>query len=122
LNAIGVNIGGTKVAARVVTLEGEVLNEVRYPTAASPERLLSSIARAITEVKDEFEVGGVCLAVPSFVLTAENKVVFAPNLHAIESIPLKDEIGVEDGTADHGRERRERRGLGRVPVWRGKRS
>ncbi len=40
MNAIGVDIGGTKIAAGVVTPEGEVLNEVRYPTAASPERLL----------------------------------------------------------------------------------
>jgi glucokinase len=98
LNAIGVDVGGTKIAAGVVTPEGEILNEVRYPTAASSERLLSSIARAIAEVKDGFdEVGGACLAVPGFVLTAENKVIFAPNLHAIEGIPLKEEIGERTG-------------------------
>jgi glucokinase len=92
LNAIGVDVGGTKIAAGVVTQEGEILNEVRYPSAGPRERLLSSIARAITEVKDGFEVGGVCLAMPGFVMTNENKVVFAPNLHAIEGVPLKDEI------------------------------
>ena len=97
MNAIGVDVGGTKIAAGVVTPEGEVLNEVRYPTAARRERLLSSIARAITEAKDGFEVGGACLAVPGFVLTTENKVVFAPNLHAIEGIPLKDELGERTG-------------------------
>jgi glucokinase len=97
LNAIGVDIGGTKIAAGVVTSEGDVLNEVGYPTAAGKERLLSSIARAITEVKDGFEVGGACLAAPGFVLAAENKVVFAPNLHAIEGIPLKDEIEERTG-------------------------
>jgi glucokinase len=97
LNAIGVDIGGTKIAAGVVTSEGDLLNEVRYPTAAGKERLLSSIARAITEVKDGFEVGGACLAAPDFVLAAENKVVFAPNLHAIEGIPLKDEIEERTG-------------------------
>jgi glucokinase len=97
LNAIGVDIGGTKIAAGVVTPEGNLLNEVRYPTAAGKERLLSSIARAISEVKDGFEVGGACLAAPGFVLAAENKIVFAPNLHAIEGIPLKDEIGERTG-------------------------
>ena len=97
MNAIGVDVGGTKIAAGVVTPEGEILNEVRYATAASPERLLSSIARAITEAKDGFEVGGACLAVPGFVMAAENKVIFAPNLHAIEGIPLKDEIGERTG-------------------------
>lgn len=97
MNAIGIDIGGTKIAAGVVTPEGEILNEVRYATAASPERLLSSITRAITEVRDGFEVGGACLAVPGFVLTAENKVIFAPNLHAIEGLPLKDEIEERTG-------------------------
>lgn len=97
MNAIGVDVGGTKIAAGVVTPEGEILNEVRYPSAGLRERLLSSIARAITEVKDGFEVGGVCLAVPGFVMTTENKVVFAPNLHAIEGVPLKDELGQRTG-------------------------
>ena len=92
MNAIGVDVGGTKIAAGVVTPEGEILDEVRYPSAGPREGLLSSIARAITEVKDGFEVGGVCLAMPGFVMTNENKVVFAPNLHAIEGVPLKDEI------------------------------
>ena len=92
MNAIGVDVGGTKIAAGVVTPAGEILNEVRYPSAGPRERLLSSIARAIMEVKNGFEVGGVCLAMPGFVMTNENKVVFAPNLHAIEGVPLKDEI------------------------------
>ena len=92
MNAIGVDVGGTKIAAAVVTPEGKVLNEVRYPTAAYRERLMSSIARAITEVKDGFEVGGVCLAVPGNILASENKVIFSPNLHAIEGVDLKKEL------------------------------
>jgi len=36
MNAIGVDIGGTKIAAAVVTPEGRILNEVRYPTQAVP--------------------------------------------------------------------------------------
>ncbi len=97
MNAIGVDVGGTKIAAGVVTPEGEILNEVRYPSAGPRERLLSSIARAIDEVRDGFEIGGVCLAVPGFVMTAENRVIFAPNLHAIEGVPLKDELGERTG-------------------------
>jgi len=97
LNAIGVDVGGTKIAAGVVTPEGEILNEVRYPSAGPRERLLSSIARAVDEVKDGYEVGAVCLAVPGFVLSAENKVIFAPNLHAIEGVPLKYDLGERTG-------------------------
>ena len=98
MNAIGVDIGGTKIAAAVVTPEGKILNEVRYPTqAVPPNRLIETIARAITEVKDGFEVGGACVAVPGLILASENKVIFAPNLHEIENIRLDEEIGRRTG-------------------------
>src|SRR5918995_3895885 len=98
MNAIGVDVGGTKIAAAVVSSEGKILNEVRYPTqAVPPNRLIETIARAIMEVKDGFEVGGVCLAVPGLILAAENTVIFAPNLHEIENIPLDEEIGRRTG-------------------------
>ncbi len=90
-------MGGTKIAAAVVTPGGRILAEARYPSAGPRERLLSSIARAINEVRDGMEVGGVCLAVPGFVMTAQNKVVFAPNLHPIEGVPLKEELGQRTG-------------------------
>ncbi len=86
------DVGGTKIAAGVVTPEGRILKETRYPTPASPTRLLDSIARAVLEVKNGFEVDGVCLAVAGLVLAEENKVVFSPNLHAVEDIPLKDKL------------------------------
>jgi len=92
VNAIGVDVGGTKIAAGVVTPEGKLLNAVRYPTPRSPETLIENIAGAITAVGDGYEVRGVCLAVPGLVLASENKVVFSANLHAVEGIPLKDEI------------------------------
>ena len=98
MNAIGVDVGGTKIAAAVVSPEGKILNEVRYPTqAVPPNRLIETIARGIAEVKDGFEVGGVCVAVPGLILAAENKVVFAPNLHEIENIRLDEEIGAATG-------------------------
>ena len=97
MNAIGVDVGGTKIAAAVITPEGEILNEVRYPTAATRERLITSIARAVMEVKDGFEVGGVCLAVPGTVSKEENKIIDAPNLHAIEGISLKSELEERTG-------------------------
>jgi glucokinase len=98
MNAIGVDVGGTKIAAAVVSPEGKILNEVRYPTqAVPPNRLVGTIAQAIMEVKDSFEVGGVCLAVPGLILAAENKVIFSPNLHEIEDIRLDEEMGDRTG-------------------------
>jgi glucokinase len=98
MNAIGVDVGGTKIAAAVVSPQGKLLNEVRYPTqAVPPNRLIETIARAITEAKDGFEVGGVCVAVPGLILAVENKVLFSPNLHEIEDIPLDEEVGSRTG-------------------------
>lgn len=92
MNAIGVDVGGTKIAAAVVTPGGKILNEARYPTPNSGSRLVESIVRIILEVKDGYEVGGACLAVAGLILARENRVVFSPNLHAVEGIPLKEEI------------------------------
>jgi glucokinase len=98
MNAIGVDVGGTKIAAAVVSPAGEILNEVRYPTqAVPPDRLIDTIAGAITEVKDGFEVGAVCLAVPGLIMSSVNTVIFSPNLHEIENIRLDEEIGGRTG-------------------------
>jgi glucokinase len=92
VNAIGVDVGGTKIAAAVVSPEGEILREARYPTPSSPRRLVENIAGAVSEVKDGHEVDGACLAVAGLILAQENKVVYSPNLRAVEGIPLKDEL------------------------------
>jgi len=92
VNAVGVDVGGTKIAAGLVTPEGEILDEVRYPTPNSQEKLVDIIARAVSEVGVGSEIGGACLAVPGLILAQENKVVFSPNLRAVEGVPLKDEL------------------------------
>ena len=46
MNAIGVDVGGTKIAAAVVSPQGRILDEVRYPTPHSPGTLVENIARA----------------------------------------------------------------------------
>jgi glucokinase len=97
VNAIGVDVGGTKIAAGVISSEGEIQSEVRYPTANAREPLLSTITAAIADVRAGFDVGGVCLAVPGFILARDNKILSAANLEAIEGIPLKDELGARTG-------------------------
>jgi len=97
LNAVGVDVGGTKIAAGVVSAEGKILAGVRRPTPHTPEKLVGAIVDAIGEVMDGQEVGGVCLAVPGLILAQERKVVFSPNLHAIEGIPLEERVAPELG-------------------------
>lgn len=93
INAIGVDVGGTKISAGVVTPQGELLNEVRYSSKGSTEELLDNIARAVREVREGYEVSAACLAVPGLIMADENKVIFSPNLPNIEGVPLKEELG-----------------------------
>jgi glucokinase len=97
MNVVGVDVGASKIAAGIVSPAGETLSRVRYPTPNSCRELLETIARAILEVRDGFEVAGGCLAVPGLVLTQENRVVYSPNLHAIEGVRLKEELEPEVG-------------------------
>ncbi|PJI93492.1 ROK family glucokinase [Luteimicrobium subarcticum] len=88
MHAVGVDIGGTKIAAGVVDEEGRILAKTRRST--SPDDV-ASIDRAIAEVYEEFSeqyaVGAVGVAAAGFVSTDRNTVLFAPNIawrdHAI---------------------------------------
>jgi len=92
MNVVGVDVGATKIAAGVISPEGKVLGSARYPTAKTPEKLLSGIVRAVSDARDGFAVEGVCVAVPGLLLSQDSMVVYSPNLHAIEGIRLKDEL------------------------------
>lgn len=97
MNSIGVDVGGTKIAAGLVSAEGELLREVRYPSAGPPEVLVENIFRAISDVTEPSGVGGVCLAVPGLILASEDTVVFSPNLPAIQGIQLRDALEARVG-------------------------
>lgn len=99
MNAVGVDVGGTKIATGIVEPQGEILVHVHYPTPHSPEKLVEVIVRAASEVWDGLEVGGAFLAVPALILAQENRVAFSPNPRAVEGIPLKVELEPKIGTS-----------------------
>jgi glucokinase len=79
--AIGVDIGGTKVAAGVVDDEGHVLARLRRDTPAQdPEKVEDVIAEAIRELAADHEVEAAGLGAAGFVDAARSTVLFAPNL------------------------------------------
>jgi glucokinase len=51
MNAIGVDVGGTKIAAGVINSRGKLLRQVRYPTVTPQDGLLTTISLAIAEVE-----------------------------------------------------------------------
>ena len=90
--AIGVDIGGTKIAAGVVDDEGRILAKTRRDTAT---RDSSSVDRGVIEACRElaasFEIGAVGLVAPGFVSSDQRTVMFTPNLPWRDH-PLRDNV------------------------------
>lgn len=90
--AIGVDVGGTKVAAGVVDEDGRILAKLKRSTpAASPRRTEEAIADAVTELLDRHPVTAIGLGAAGFVDSARARLLFAPNL-AWRDEPLKHRV------------------------------
>lgn len=90
--AIGVDIGGTKIAAGVVDEEGRILAATARTTPATdPELIEAAVAEAIAELRVLHEVVGVGIGAAGFVDADRRHVVFAANL-AWRDHPLADEV------------------------------
>src|SRR6204780_761846 len=90
--AIGVDVGGTKVAAGVVDEYGGIIAKLKRSTpAASPQRTEQAIADVVTELLAVHEVTGIGLGAAGFVDAARATMLFAPNL-AWRDEPLKQRV------------------------------
>ncbi|MFI5528099.1 ROK family glucokinase [Kitasatospora sp. NPDC051853] len=89
---IGVDVGGTKIAAGVVDENGEILARTRVPTPADPQWAVDAIAQAVRELKEQYPgVAGVGVGAPGFVDRERATVIFAPNIDW-ENEPLKTRV------------------------------
>src|SRR5215472_12853148 len=89
---IGVDVGGTKVAAGVVDERGLIIEKVkRFTPAASPEDTIGVIAGAVAELLARYEVEAVGIGAAGFVDQARSTVLFAPNL-AWRDEPVKKQV------------------------------
>ena len=78
---IGVDIGGTKVAAGVVDAEGAILETTRRDTPADdPMKTVDVIADAVRELASTHDVTALGLGAAGFVNADRSTVMFAPNL------------------------------------------
>ena len=89
---IGVDVGGTKVAAGVVDEDGSVLVSTRRPTpSSSPEHVEETIAAVVTELRREHDVDAIGIGAAGFIDAERSTVLFAPNL-AWRNEPLRDAV------------------------------
>lgn len=98
MHAIGVDIGGTKIAAGVVDEDGNILAKVTRAT--EPQDVASidrAIADAVTELGASYEYGAIGLAAAGFVSSDREHVAYAPNL-AWRNYPLASSVRAILGT------------------------
>ncbi len=90
--AIGIDVGGTKVAAGVVDEDGTILASTRRPTpSTSPDDVERTIAEVVAELRADHEVSAVGIGAAGFVDVDRKVVLFAPNL-AWRDEPLRDDV------------------------------
>lgn len=94
---IGVDVGGTKIAAGVVDPTGKVIDDVRVSTpATTAEAVEAGIVTAVTELAGRHAVAAVGVAVAGFVDERRASLRFAPNLPMRER-PLRETLGAATG-------------------------
>lgn len=88
---IGVDVGGTKIAAGAVASDGTILERLRLPTPEDPAALEGRIGEAVCALAARHRVAAVGLAVAGLVDQTRSVVRFAPNL-ALRDLPLRRTI------------------------------
>ena len=92
MHAIGVDIGGTKIAIGVVDEAGRILAQLRRDTDPNdPAGIDRLIADACNELTSQHEVGAIGIAAAGFVSSDRVTMLFAPNL-AWREYPLATKI------------------------------
>ncbi len=90
--AIGVDIGGTKVAAGVVDISGRVLARARAGTPSrDPRAVEDTIVAVVTRLRERHDVAAVGIGAAGFVDADRAHVLFAPHL-AWRNEPLRETV------------------------------
>ena len=92
MHAIGIDIGGTKIAGALVDSEGQIIRESRVPTPAKDiDALVAAVVGLIAELSEGHKVLGAGVAAAGFVDAAQANVIYATNLTG-RNEPLKAKL------------------------------
>ncbi len=96
--ALAVDLGGTKVAAAVVSSQGEILVRVQEPTnQEGPIPLIAQITRLLQSLVAQRslaagEIQGVGIGIPAVLEPETDFVIWGPNLHGWRNIDLRGAV------------------------------
>ena len=92
MHAIGIDIGGTKIAGAVVDELGGIVAEARTPTpAGDPALLEDAVVRMVEELADGADAVAVGVAAAGFIDAAQSVVYYAPNI-AWRNEPFREKL------------------------------
>ena len=90
--AIGIDIGGTKVAAGVVDAQGEIIEVIRRRTPSQdPAHIADVVVEIVNQLRVDHDVEAVGVGAAGFVNVERSTVLFAANL-AWRNAPIRDDI------------------------------
>jgi glucokinase len=90
--AIGIDIGGTKIAGALVDDAGAIVRESRVATPVSdPAALVTAVVDLVQELRQGHEVLGVGVAMAGFIDHQQANVIYGTNF-GWKNFPLKSEI------------------------------
>ncbi|MBO0768247.1 MAG: ROK family protein [Solirubrobacterales bacterium] len=92
MTVIGIDLGGTKVAAAWLGDDG-LSHGVEHPTKlGSSEELLDQLTSVVNETRGDSEIDAVGIGVPSIVESASGRVVSSTNI-PLKDVPLRAVLG-----------------------------
>ncbi len=91
VHAIGIDIGGTKIAGAVVTETGEIVAEQRIATAGDPEAIVEAVVTMIQSLATGRDIAAAGVAAPGFIDADQSTVYYTPNI-AWRNEPLRDRL------------------------------
>ena len=96
---VSIDLGGTNVRLALVSPQGKILSRRERATATMPDQaaLVAALAADLTKAGEAaresgWEIKGAGLGVPGRVLPREGRVVFCPNLAALNDCRLVDQL------------------------------
>jgi len=81
LHSIGIDIGGTKIAAGLVSPDGELSQLIKVPSPASdPDLMAKTVVDLINQLAEGREIEAVGIAAAGFIDSERNEILYSPNL------------------------------------------
>ena len=81
MHAIGIDIGGTKIAGALVDAQGQIVIEERVPSpAGDPEAMVDAVVGLIERLSANHEVIGAGVAAAGFIDADQSTIIYAPNI------------------------------------------